>query len=70
MPDLSFYISPLSEEIREEGRVQGRAEGRAKNILLVLGVRGVDVTDATRGRSPPALTRSSCASGWFVPPMP
>ncbi|CAM5578664.1 hypothetical protein [Streptomyces atroolivaceus] len=44
MADLSFYISPLSEEIREEGRVQGRAE----SILLLLGARGIDVPDATR----------------------
>ncbi|MET8175600.1 hypothetical protein [Streptomyces clavifer] len=58
--DLSFYTSPLSEEIREEGRIQGRAEGRtqgraegrtqgrAENILILLGARGIDVTDATR----------------------
>uniref|UniRef100_A0AAU3H0W7 Resolvase/invertase-type recombinase catalytic domain-containing protein n=1 Tax=Streptomyces sp. NBC_01401 TaxID=2903854 RepID=A0AAU3H0W7_9ACTN len=44
MADLSFYVSPLSEEIREEGRAQGRAEG----ILIVLGVRGVDVAHTTR----------------------
>ncbi|MFH9467413.1 hypothetical protein ACH4LT_08980 [Streptomyces clavifer] len=48
MADLSFYISPLSEEIREEGRVEGRAQGRAEAILLILGARGIDVTDATR----------------------
>ncbi|MFJ8977696.1 hypothetical protein [Streptomyces sp. NPDC102282] len=28
--DLSFYTSPLSEEIRDEGRVEGRVEGRAE----------------------------------------
>ncbi|HWU09702.1 MAG TPA: hypothetical protein VN520_25545 [Streptomyces sp.] len=48
MPDLSFYVSPLSEEIREEGRVQGRAQGRAENILLVLGARGIAVSDRAR----------------------
>ncbi|WP_069173101.1 hypothetical protein [Streptomyces griseus] len=60
MADLSFYISPLSEEIREEGRAQGRMEGRAQaclegraqaraeSILFILGARGVDVPDATR----------------------
>ncbi|MFC9943499.1 hypothetical protein [Streptomyces pratensis] len=45
--DLSFYTSPLSEEIRDEGRAQGRAQGRAEDVLLILGARGVDITDAT-----------------------
>ncbi|MFH9614505.1 hypothetical protein [Streptomyces pratensis] len=44
MADLSFYVSPLSEEIREEGRAQGRAEG----ILIVLRARGLDVAHTTR----------------------
>ncbi|MFC5071716.1 hypothetical protein ACFPN0_09010 [Kitasatospora cinereorecta] len=60
MADLSFYTSPLSEEIREEGRAQGRVQGRAQgraqgriqgraeNILIILGVRGIGITDATR----------------------
>ncbi|MFD9955434.1 hypothetical protein [[Kitasatospora] papulosa] len=52
MADLSFYVSPLSEEIREEGRAEGRAagraEGRAENILIVLGARRIDVARATR----------------------
>ncbi|MEV3931796.1 MULTISPECIES: hypothetical protein [unclassified Streptomyces] len=56
MADLSFYVSPLSEEIREEGRAQGRLEGRAQgrlegraeSILIILGARGIDVTHATR----------------------
>ncbi|MDX3183079.1 hypothetical protein ABT358_03765 [Streptomyces sp. NPDC000341] len=50
--DLSFYTSPLSEEIRDEGRVEGRAEGHveraAEDVLLVLDARGVDITHATR----------------------
>ncbi|MFJ8868513.1 hypothetical protein ACIRD6_22445 [Streptomyces sp. NPDC102473] len=46
MADLSFYISPLSEEIREEGRAQGRAEG----VLIALGTLGIDVTDTVRER--------------------
>lgn len=54
MADLSFYISPLSEEIREEGRAQGRAEGRAQGraegVLIALGTLGFDVTDAVRER--------------------
>ncbi|MEU5718281.1 hypothetical protein AB0G71_21300 [Streptomyces sp. NPDC020403] len=44
--DLSFYKSPLSEEIRDEGRVRGQAEG----LLLILDLRGIVVTDQTRER--------------------
>ncbi|WP_399119080.1 hypothetical protein [Streptomyces sp. KM273126] len=44
--DLSFFSSPISEEIREEGRAQGRAE----DILLVLEQRGLDVPDQARER--------------------
>ncbi|WP_371612718.1 hypothetical protein [Streptomyces clavifer] len=46
--DLSFYKSPLSEEIRDEGREEGRTEGQAKSLLLVLAARGVKVDDETR----------------------
>lgn len=42
--DTSFYKSAMSEEIRDEGRAEGRAEG----LLLLLGVRGIAVTDADR----------------------
>ncbi|MEW1792517.1 MULTISPECIES: hypothetical protein [Streptomyces] len=44
--DLSFFTSPISEEIREEGRTQARAE----DILLVLENRGVAVPDDVRAR--------------------
>ncbi|MEV8332767.1 hypothetical protein OG211_23235 [Streptomyces niveus] len=44
--DLSFYESPLSEEIRSEGRAQGRAEA----VVLVLGQRGIAVPDESRKR--------------------
>jgi hypothetical protein len=44
--DLSFYTSPLSEGIRDEGRVESRAE----DVLLILGARGIEITDATRGK--------------------
>jgi hypothetical protein len=44
--DLSFYKSPLSEEIRDEGR----AEGIARSILLLLAQSGVDVPDEDRER--------------------
>ncbi|MFJ8884355.1 hypothetical protein ACIRJR_13225 [Streptomyces sp. NPDC102402] len=62
MADLSFYVSPLSEEIREQGRAEGRAQGRAQgraegrtqgraeNILIVLAARGIEVTPTTRER--------------------
>ncbi|WP_406412372.1 hypothetical protein OG923_25510 [Streptomyces halstedii] len=54
--DLSFYTSPLSEEIRDEGRAEGRAQGRvegcvegqAKAVLFVLDRRGIGVTDTIR----------------------
>ncbi|MEL5956353.1 hypothetical protein AADR41_16560 [Streptomyces sp. CLV115] len=42
--DLSFYKSPLSEEIRDEGRAEGRAEG----LLLVLEARGIALDEETR----------------------
>lgn len=56
--DLSFYTSPLSEEIRDEGRTEGRTEGRAegraegiaRGILLLLEQRDIDVTDENRER--------------------
>lgn len=48
--DLSFFKSPISEEIRDEGRAEGRVEGRAEDILLILERRGVDVPDEARER--------------------
>ncbi|MFE9726627.1 hypothetical protein ACFYQ5_24285 [Streptomyces sp. NPDC005794] len=42
--DLSFYTSPLSEGIRDEGR----AEGRAEDILRLLELRGVVISDKAR----------------------
>ncbi|MFG2561198.1 hypothetical protein [Streptomyces sp. NPDC048496] len=52
--DLSFYKSPLSEEIREEaraeGREEGRAEGIARSILLLLAQAEIDVPDEARER--------------------
>ncbi|MFC5169716.1 hypothetical protein [Streptomyces mutomycini] len=46
--DLSFYVSPLSEEIRDEGREEGRAEGQARSLLQMLELRGVDVPAEAR----------------------
>lgn len=56
--DLSFYKSPLSEELRD----QGRAEGRKEDILLFLAQAGIDVPDEARERimgcsDPDTLTR-------------
>jgi hypothetical protein len=56
--DLSFYKSPLAQEIREQGREEGRQEGRvegqtqraAEDVLEVLEVRGLDIPEAVRQR--------------------
>ncbi|WP_329035089.1 hypothetical protein OIE71_20515 [Streptomyces sp. NBC_01725] len=52
--DLSFYKAPLSEEIRNEGRAEGQAEGRAESraedILFILELRGIAVSEDVRGR--------------------
>lgn len=42
--DLSFYTSPLSEEIRAEGE----ARGQARSLLRMLELRGVDVPPEAR----------------------
>jgi len=63
--DLSFYTSPLSEEIRDEGRAQGRIEGQA-----VVPVGGEDV--GVSGLSPDhqrigeVLPGSPPASTWGI----
>ncbi|WP_371579630.1 hypothetical protein [Streptomyces sp. NBC_01314] len=64
MTDLSFFTSPISEEIRAEGRAQGVAQGLAQgvaqgvakglaeakieDVLLLLDHRDVHVSDADR----------------------
>ncbi|MEV8344902.1 hypothetical protein [Streptomyces niveus] len=48
--DLSFYKSPISEELRDEGRAEGRAESRAEDILFILELRGINVPEDVRGR--------------------
>lgn len=48
--DLSFFTSPISEEIREEGREEGRAKSKAEDILLLLDGREVPVSAADRDR--------------------
>lgn len=51
---LPFYKSYLSEEIRDEGRAQGLEQGdvqrAAEDVLLVLGQRGLEVSEEVRGR--------------------
>lgn len=63
--DLSFCTSPLSEEIRDEGRAQGLAHGRAEDVLLVLGVRGIEISDGTREKVT-ACTDPELLSQWLV----
>ncbi|MEU5660642.1 hypothetical protein ABZ802_34250 [Streptomyces sp. NPDC047737] len=46
--DLSFYTSPLSEEIRAEGEARGEAKGQAKSLLRMLELRGVGVPHEAR----------------------
>ncbi|MDF3301034.1 hypothetical protein [Streptomyces tropicalis] len=48
--DLSFYKSPLSQELRAEGRAEDKAESKAEDILFVLERRGIDVPDEARER--------------------
>ncbi|MDW4907414.1 hypothetical protein RB628_19160 [Streptomyces sp. ADMS] len=48
--DLSFYKSPIFEEVREEAQTKGRAEGRAEDVLTVLTERGIDVPEEARER--------------------
>ena len=44
--DLSFFQSQTAQQLRAEGR----AEGRAKDLLLLLGHRGVEVSEQDRER--------------------
>ncbi|WP_312885351.1 hypothetical protein [Streptomyces physcomitrii] len=54
--DLSFFRSPIANEIRDEGREEGRQEGRqegranakAEAVLKVLDARGIALTDTHR----------------------
>ncbi|MFE3115292.1 hypothetical protein [Streptomyces niveus] len=48
--DLSFYKSPISEELRDEGRAEGRVESRAEDILFILELRGINVPEDVRAR--------------------
>ncbi|MBC7273567.1 MAG: hypothetical protein H5T76_33535 [Streptomyces sp.] len=48
--DLSFYKSPLSQELREAGRAEGQAKRAAQDILKVLAKRGIEVPEEARDR--------------------
>ncbi|MFG2721609.1 hypothetical protein ACGFW5_25455 [Streptomyces sp. NPDC048416] len=48
--DLSFYKSPLFEEIRDEARVEGETHRAAEDVLAVLAERGIDVPEEARER--------------------
>ncbi|MFD3353760.1 hypothetical protein [Streptomyces fradiae] len=58
--DLSFYTSPLSEEIR----AQGEARRAAEDILTVLEQRGILVPEAVRERIT-GCTDPHVMSDWF-----
>ncbi|MEU0074832.1 hypothetical protein ABZ027_35665 [Streptomyces sp. NPDC006332] len=48
--DLSFYKSPLFEEVRAEARAEGQTRRAAEDILAVLAERGIDVSEDARER--------------------
>ncbi|MEV7204422.1 MULTISPECIES: hypothetical protein [unclassified Streptomyces] len=48
--DLSFFQSQTAQNLRAEGREEGRAVGRAEVVLLLLGDRGVEVSEEARER--------------------
>ncbi|WP_166029047.1 hypothetical protein [Streptomyces chilikensis] len=48
--DLSFFTSPLSEEIRDEGRAEGEAKGKAELIIQLLEHRGLQISPDDRAR--------------------
>ncbi|OSP45312.1 hypothetical protein B7767_00135 [Streptomyces sp. 13-12-16] len=56
--DLSFFQSQTAQQLRAEGetkgrvegRAEGRVEGRAEAVLVLLGHRGVEVSEEDRER--------------------
>ncbi|KPI29842.1 hypothetical protein OK074_6758 [Actinobacteria bacterium OK074] len=66
--DTSFFVSPLAEGLRDEGREEGReegeAKGRARDILRLLELRGVAVSDADRDRVA-SCTDLDLLARWF-----
>jgi hypothetical protein len=48
--DLSFYKSPISQEIRAEGRAEGQALRAAADVLEIFDERRMDVSEGVRER--------------------
>ncbi|MFD5538943.1 hypothetical protein ACFWIJ_14165 [Streptomyces sp. NPDC127079] len=48
--DLSIFQSQTAQALRAEGRSEGLSHGLAEALLVVLGGRGIDVSDEARDR--------------------
>ncbi|MFF9484791.1 hypothetical protein [Streptomyces sp. NPDC014676] len=48
--DLSFFQSQTAQQLRAEGEARGEARGQAKAVLVLLGHRGVEVSEEDRER--------------------
>jgi hypothetical protein len=48
--DLSIFQSQTAEALRAEGRSEGLSHGLAEALLVVLGGRGIDISDEARDR--------------------
>ncbi|MFC4030273.1 hypothetical protein ACFO3J_02175 [Streptomyces polygonati] len=63
-----FFRSETSEKLREEGRIEGREEGRRQekisNILSLLRIRNIAITEAERERIT-SCTDESTLDQWF-----
>ncbi|GGN41942.1 hypothetical protein GCM10011578_090780 [Streptomyces fuscichromogenes] len=46
--DLSIFQSQTAEALRAEGHSEGHSEGLSEALLVVLGGRGIDVSDEAR----------------------
>jgi hypothetical protein len=49
-PGSNTIVEESWLEGRAEGRVEGKVEGKAEDILLILGVWGIEVSDSVRER--------------------
>ncbi|UUU22754.1 hypothetical protein [Streptomyces sp. DSM 40750] len=65
MTDLSFFTSPISEELRAEGRTEGRTQSKAEDILLLLDRRGVPLSAVDRHRIT-SCTDLDTLNRWFT----
>ncbi|WP_030860910.1 hypothetical protein [Streptomyces sp. NRRL S-37] len=48
--DLSWFQSQTAQQLRAEGEARGEARGQAKAVLVLLGHRGVEVSEEDRER--------------------